>query len=138
MKSGAKGTDPPGTDRGAGLAAPVPLDNLATEQSQPDKFQAVARTMLSSTAAVELTQWHFPSLGSEATEDDGTADILDTFRRWLMGLRHLPRRERAQALRAAREWLSLALTALREKRAHERYARYMLRRLRQLPPRQPG
>jgi hypothetical protein len=87
---------------------------------------------------IELMQWDVPGLEMEAAQDDGAAEIHATFRRMLMGLRHLPRQERAHALRAAHEWHLFALNAMREKRARDRHARYMLRRLRRSPPRQPG
>jgi len=139
MRSGGKGNGlPMGNDRGTGPATSVSPDALANEQSRSDKFLAVARTIFSSAAAIELTQQDYPSLGSEATEDDGTTEIQDTFRRMLMGLRQLPRQERAQALRAAQEWRLYALNAVREKRARDRYARYMLWRLKRPAPRQPG
>src|SRR5258708_4888334 len=139
MRSGAKGTDPlTGNDRGTGPATTLSLDNLASEQSQPDKFQAAAQIISSSAPVIELTQRDFASLGLEAAEDDGAAEIHATFRRMLMGLRYLPRQERAHALRAAHEWHLLALNAMREKRARDRHARYMLRRLRRSPPSQPG
>jgi hypothetical protein len=65
----------------------------------------------------------------EIAEEDDAANIdIDTiFKRKLMGLRLLPRRERAQAYRAAEEWRRAALKALRKKRLSERHARYMLR-----------
>jgi hypothetical protein len=73
-------------------------------------------------------------------EEDETADaeIEAQFKARLMGLRRLPRYQRAGALRAAKEWRMLALKALREKRATDRRARYALWRLGLPPPRQPG
>ncbi len=75
-------------------------------------------------------------LANESYEplDDGDAaefEIEIEFRRRLMGLRGLRRRERSQALRAAREWRRVALKALREKRMRDRQAHYMQRIQRQ-------
>ena len=75
-----------------------------------------------------------PSSMDLANEGDAAEiEIRTTFRRMMMGLRRLPRRERAQALRAAREWRSFALNALHEKRQRDRHARYMQRRRNQMP-----
>lgn len=73
----------------------------------------------------------------EATPDSGTVEddegaeieIEAAFRRKIMGLRYLRRNDRMAALRAARAWRQSALSALREKRAAERHARLMRRRL---------
>lgn len=51
-----------------------------------------------------------------------------------MGLRRLPKRERAAALQAAKEERQQALIGLREKRATERRARQVLHRLRRPQP----
>lgn len=59
-------------------------------------------------------------------DDDGAAEIEAEFRRRIMGLRRLRPYERAGAVRAARNWKTLALRALREKRAANRSARRML------------
>jgi len=74
---------------------------------------------------------------SDEPIDEGDAaefEIESEFRRRLMGARQLPRRERAQARRAAREWRRLALKALREKRMRDRLARYMLRQMKRIRP----
>lgn len=89
-------------------------------------------------AVIETTGRMHPFPGLEDLQDDGAAEIDAEFRRRLMGLRHLRRGERAQALRAAREWRFLALKALRDKRANARRARFTQWRLGLPPPRQPG
>jgi hypothetical protein len=78
---------------------------------------------------------HGASDGFDPADDSEAAviEIEAEFRRKLMGLRRLRRRERALALRAAREWRSFALNALRERRLRDRHARYMQRRHNQLP-----
>jgi hypothetical protein len=82
----------------------------------------------------ELPRHAMPSV--ELVDEDDAADVdIDTiFKRKLMGLRLLPRRERAQAYRAAKAWRRAALKALREKRQSERHARYMLRQLKRIRP----
>jgi len=65
-----------------------------------------------------------------ADEDDaGEVEIKAIFREKLMALRRLPRHERPAALRAAREWFLMAMKAAREKRARDRYGKYMLWRI---------
>jgi hypothetical protein len=88
----------------------------------------------------ELTRHGSPVHGFEPLEEDeaAEAEIEAMFKRRLMGLRRLPRYQRAGALRAAREWRQLALKALRERRATDRHARHMLWRLGLPAPRQPG
>jgi hypothetical protein len=100
---------------------------LADENSKPIKFQVSARTAFSSAALIEVT-FRAPLIGSEPLDEDETADveIEMMFRRKLMGLRFLPRRQRPAAYRALRQWRFLALRALREKRAAERRARLKL------------
>lgn len=61
-------------------------------------------------------------------------EIEALFQRKLMGLRRLPKRERAAARQVAKEERQQALMGLREKRATERRARQALRRLRQPKP----
>jgi hypothetical protein len=81
-----------------------------------------------------------PFVGFELVEEHeaAEAEIEAMFKRRLMGLRRLPRYQRAGALRAAREWRQVALKALRETRATERHARFMQWRLGLPAPRQPG
>jgi len=133
MRNGGKGTLAE-NERGTGPATPVSPATSASEQSRPDKFQAVARTILNAAAAIELTRRDFLSLGSDAPEDDGATEIEAEFRRKIAGLRRLPRQQRAAAVRAAREWFLVALSALREKRARDRHARHMLRRQQRRSP----
>jgi hypothetical protein len=66
--------------------------------------------------------------------DAAASDIETLFRRMIAGARLLPRRERAQARRAAHEWRRIALKELREKRMHDRHARHMLRQLKRIRP----
>jgi hypothetical protein len=102
-------------------------------------FQALARPKFSAAAVIELAHRE-AVIGFEPAEEDEAAatEIEAAFRRKLMGLRRLPQHERAPALRAARQWRVAALRALREKRARDRHARYVLWRQRLPPPRQPG
>jgi hypothetical protein len=75
---------------------------------------------------------HYGGAVSEDSDriDDAEAsefDIDTIFKQKLSGLPLLPKKERAAARRAARDWRRQALMALREKRATARHARYMLR-----------
>jgi hypothetical protein len=61
---------------------------------------------------------------------------IDTiYRRKLAGLRRLPKRERPHARKAAKDWRTQALRALRERNAIERHARRVIRRLQAPTPR---
>jgi hypothetical protein len=77
-----------------------------------------------------------PAPEFDADEEGGAEEIeIDKmYRRKLAGLRHLPRLDRPHARRAAREWRLAALKALHEKRAAERHARRLLRRLQSPAP----
>jgi hypothetical protein len=92
-------------------------------------------TIIAHPERVEFTDHDLPSVegGTVDEGDGGEIEIETTFRRKLTGLRRLPRRERLQALLAAREWRSFALNALREKRLTDRHARYMQRRQLRMP-----
>jgi hypothetical protein len=117
-------------DRGTGPATSVSPASSAHEIDNSLKYLPVSPGV--SPAEAELQR---PSY-VEAEIDEGDAaemEIEAEFRRKLMGLRRLRRRERTQALRAAREWLSFALNALREKRLRDRHARYMQRQHSQFP-----
>jgi len=64
-------------------------------------------------------------------------EIQTIFRRKMLGARMIAPHERAQARRAALEWLRFALRAAREKRAYARHARYIARQLRKQAPAHP-
>jgi hypothetical protein len=112
----------------------VSPDHSANENRDPISSHP-ARPHCEAGRIVELTDHDLPSVeGGSVDEGDGAEiEIEITFRRKLAGLRRLPRRERVQALLAAREWRSFALNALREKRRIDRHARYMQRRHNQIP-----
>jgi hypothetical protein len=102
---------------------------LADENSEPIKFRAPTRAAFSSAALIEVTH-RGPLVGSDPLDEDETADveIEMMFRRKLMGLRFLPRQQRAAAYRALRQWRFHALKTLQEKRAADRLAGFLLRR----------
>jgi hypothetical protein len=98
----------------------------AHENEKPGEYQPFASGKFYP-AAIELTRGiSAPEQESIEEADSPEVEIQAIFRRKLAGLRLLPRRERAQARRAALEWLWFAMAALREKRAH---ARHVPRRL---------
>jgi len=116
------------SDRGSGPATSVPLDTSASEKERPGGYRSSIISEIHATGN-ELACDHSHG-DSEAADDAGSpAEIQMIFRRQIAGLRRLPRRERAQALRAALEWLWFAMAALREKQACARHTRYMRRRL---------
>jgi hypothetical protein len=89
-------------------------------------------------AATELTRDAEPAPDGPVDDAASTAaEIQAIFRSRIAGLRRLPKRERALALRVALEWLWFAEAALREKRMIERSAHYeqdRRHRLRRLQP----
>ncbi len=122
-------------DRGTGPATLASPASSANENDKAIEYRPFVESKLGATET-DLPRHGIPSAGFEPVEDDDGSDIdIDTiFRRKLLGLRLLPRRERAQAYRAAKEWRRAALKALREKRLSERHARYMLRQLTRIRP----
>jgi hypothetical protein len=127
-----------GTDRRSEPATLVSPGYPALKTNQPPERQPDAFTRLGfgSAAASEVTRRGSPAPELEALEEDEGAaiEINALFGRKLMALRRMPRRDRPHALRAAREWRRQALKALRDKRAAERHARHILRRLRTPSP----
>jgi hypothetical protein len=117
-------------DRGTGPATSASPASSAHEIDQQPKYLPASPSVSPAEAELRL-----PSVETEAIDEGDAAEleIEAEFRRKLRGLRRLRRRERAQALRAAREWLSFALNALRERRLRDRHARYMQRRHNQMP-----
>jgi len=109
---------------------------LANNKEEPVEDQVRIATAFDGKVSAEAMH-NFVPLESEGIGEDGTCEIQENFRRMLAGLRRLPRRERAQALCAAREWRSFALNAARERRARERDARFMLWRQKFRPPAPP-
>src|SRR5262249_7835428 len=117
--SGVEGSDlATENDRGTGAADPEsPADKPANQginlmsQVRPETAYAPAAVVLTSRGSE-------PVIDMESPDDDGAAytEIDAAYRRRLIGLRRLPRHERIQALRAAREWRAVALMALRQKR----------------------
>jgi hypothetical protein len=120
-------------DRGTGPATSVSPAPSAHENDKAIEYRSLVESKLSATES-ELQLLPMPSI--ELVDEDDAADVdIDTiFKRKLMGLRLLPRRERAQAYRAAKEWRRAALKALGEKRRCDRHARYMLRQLTRIRP----
>ncbi len=110
---------------GPGQPRPRPPAHLANENKD---------SIIPQPARAELPDHDLPSTDAGwPDEGDGAErEIEIEFRRKLAGLRRLPRHERILALLAARAWRSLALNALREKRAIDRHAPYMQHRHNQM------
>jgi hypothetical protein len=99
----------------------------ANEDQKKDENQPFSPTIFKS-AATELTLRDLSAAELMSTEEDSPdVEIQLIFRRMIAGLRRLPRHQRAQALRAALEWLGSTMAALREKRAYTRHRRNILR-----------
>jgi hypothetical protein len=108
---------------------------MAREREQPNDAHRFNAGM-----PAEPTRPDEAPIGLGSMEDDEASEfeIAAEFRRRLSGLRHLPRRQRAAALRAARDWRSLAVKGLRERRANKRHARYLFWRSQLPTPTRPG
>jgi hypothetical protein len=74
-----------------------------------------------------------PDLSFVDPDEAAEIEIETVFRRMIAGLRRLPRRERPYAVRAAKDARTLALKALRERRAYKRHGEYMLLKLKAEP-----
>jgi hypothetical protein len=84
----------------------------------------------------EVVRRQGPPPESDMIEGEAEEIEIDTiYRRKLAGLRRLPKRERPHARKAARDWRTQALKALREKNAIERHARRRVRQLLRPEPR---
>jgi hypothetical protein len=138
-RAGASGKGPSENDHGTGPATSASPAASANTNETSEKNRSSLPIQLH-LARNEVTRPGMPSGGLEPDEDSDGADaeIEVIFRRKIAGLRRLPRRERAQALREAREWLAFARTALRAKKAAARHTRYMLWRQSRLPPPSPN
>jgi hypothetical protein len=127
------------TDRGIGLAALRSPDDQASTSERSSDWPPIgsARSAWYSAAALETTQRaaHVPDLEPLEEDEGAVLEINQLFRRRLAGLRRLPRHQKADALRAAREWRRQALRAVKDKRAAERHARRLLRQLLKPAPR---
>jgi hypothetical protein len=74
---------------------------------------------------MDITRFSLPTVDFGLTDDQDSpeAEVVSIFRRKIAGIRFMSRQERAQAVRAALEWLWFAMAALREKRAYARPTR---------------
>jgi len=114
----------------------VSRDDPASEKEQAIPIEGATLAQFNA-ADLELTRDGLFSIGPPPADDDdaGETEIKAVFQGMLRCQRRLPRHERAAALRAAREWFLMAMKAAREKRARDRYGKYMQWRL-QIP--RPG
>jgi len=138
MRAGASDSGLTENNTGTGPATFGPHPFTAKE-IEPAKEPERPFRPIAATGADEWTPTDNAS-GFLAYEDDGeaVAAIYKIFRQKLSGLRRLPRQVRAAERRAARDWLAIAMTDLREKRAYKRHADRMFRRQRRLQNPSPG
>lgn len=128
-----------GSDRGIRPAPPrSPADQASTSERSLDRPTiGRARSAWHSAAALETARHaaRLPELEPLEEDEGAVLEINQLFRRRLAGLRRLPRHQRTDALRAAREWRRQALRAVKQRRAAERHARHLLRQLLKPAPR---
>lgn len=127
-------------DRGTGLfAAPASPAPLANEKEKPNESQPLREEFPTRARGESVRDDSVPiGVGPMEDTDEESFAIEQEFGRRLAGLRRLPRRERAGALRAAREWRVLALKALKERKAGGRHARYLVWKAQLQTPRPAG
>jgi hypothetical protein len=132
MRAGASDSESAENDTGTGPATPV-SPTFSAHQNQKEEDQPTAVIKLRPSAN-ELTHRDIlpvdPIPGEE--EDSPEFEVMKMFRRKIAGLRRLPKHQRAQAIRAALEWLSATMKALRDKRAYARHRRHMLWQMRRI------
>jgi hypothetical protein len=106
-------------DGGTGPATSASHALTAHTIEEYERYRVFAAT------ALDVTRLSLPAIdfGPIDDQDSPEAEIVSIFRRKLAGLRFMSRVERAQAVRAALEWLWFAMAALREKRAFVRPTR---------------
>jgi hypothetical protein len=141
MRSGGTNSDRTGTSQGTRSAAtPVSPASSAIKMKQPDKIEVPDKEKAKPPSSINVAREassdrsDAPLAGGMDPIDDHIAEAIEIERMFhlkIMGLRRLPRYQRAGALRAAREERQLALNALKEKRLRERHARHALRQRRQ-------
>jgi len=127
----------PGNERGTGPATFGSPVYLAAHTSELHRgTDAPVRARLRDLATDHMAEDRLSLSATPYVDEDAGAEatIEEEFGRKLIGLRRLPKRERAQALRSARETRCLALKALSEKRATARRAWVRLQRQRRLVP----
>jgi hypothetical protein len=121
-----------GTKRGDRLATPLPPVQrpAKTIEDQTDRQHLYQSRRFEAALLNEIVRRQAASSESDMVEGEAEEIEIDTiYRRKLAGLRRLPKRERSHARKAARDWRTQALKALREKNATERHARRKLRLL---------
>jgi hypothetical protein len=122
----------PGSNRGAQPATLVSPDYPAKEKTErpTDQHDKSLNRKFGTAVLSELTERARSLPEPDAVEGEAEEiEIESVFRRRIAGLRHLPKRERPSARKAARDWRIRALKALREQRARDRQARRVHRQL---------
>ena len=134
MRAGASDSESAENDAGTRPATSV-SPAFSAHQNQKEEYQprAVVKIM---PAVTELTRRDILPVEPFSTEEEDSPDveIMKIFRRKIAGLRRLPRQQRAQAIRAALEWLWSTMAALRKKRLYERHARRMILQMKRIWP----
>ncbi len=126
----------PGNKRGVGSAT-LESPEYSAKKSERQAVQSDKGTGRKFGPIVlnELLGRDRPLPESDVAEGEAEEREIETvFRRKLAGLRHVRKSERAGALKAARDWRTLALKALRKRRASKRYATWVSRQLRRPVP----
>jgi hypothetical protein len=139
MTAGARGRrNCTESEIGAGVARTVPPSDWATKSEEPETSRQILLRAFGSAADEELKDDRPTEL---IGDEGGECALLDEYRRMLNGVRKLPRQLRPRARREARDWLRLALKALRQRQSlNRRFSREERRkqiRRRDAPKRRP-
>jgi hypothetical protein len=128
MRAGNSDSELTENELGTGPATPVSPAHLASENREEGEKQPAASIRFMA-VATELTGCDLLAAEIMSAEEEGSPEleILLIFRRKITGMRRLPRQQRAQAIRAALEWMWSTMAALREKRAYGRHRRHIIR-----------
>jgi hypothetical protein len=133
MHAGASDSESAENDTGTGPATPV-SPALSAHQNQKEEDQPTAVIKFRPAASDLARRDIFPVDPIPGEEEDNPEfEVMKMFKQKMAGLRRLPKHQRAQAIRAALEWLWSTMAGLREKRAYARHQRHM-QRLRMRPP----
>lgn len=129
MRAGVTDSESSENDPGTGPAKSVSPINLANDKKRVDHQPSKPAKTITEDADDIRRLTASEDFDSLHDVDGSEIDIDMIFRRKLRGLRLLPKKERAAARRAARDWLRCALKALREQRAYKRRALIIRRQI---------
>jgi hypothetical protein len=135
MRAGAGDSDLTENDTGTRPASLVSPSVSANENLKEEKEQPFLPLNVKRVASELARPDRLPAdLISVEEEGNPEFEVLLMFRQKIADLRRLPKHQKAQAHRAALEWLWSTMAALREKRAYARHRRRMVWQMKRMRP----